>query len=198
LELYFLRHGESQANLNRIFASVEGNWPLSDDGRIQAQSQAEKMRSRDLDTIYCSTLVRTRETAGIVGEACGKNPIATDKLVEIGLGELDGKNQDDPANKGAFYDVLARWTHREMDARFPEGESLREASDRVGDFLQELPADARRILVVGHCITFACALWVMCDDPGTRFNDVIHKRGHLAVLNYDDGNLTLVEMNAAP
>ena len=198
MELYFLRHGESQANVARFFASVEGNWPLSDDCRLQAQRQAAKMKSRDLDTIYCSTLVRTRETAGIVGEACGKSPIATDKLVEIGLGDLDGKNQDDPVNKNTFDDVLARWTNREMDARFPEGESLREASGRVGDFLHELPADARRILVVGHCITFACALWVMCDAPGTRFNDVILKRGHLAVLDYDDDKLTLVEMNAAP
>ena len=118
--------------------------------------------------------------------------------MEIGLGDLDGKNQDDPVNKNTFDDVLARWTNREMDARFPEGESLREASGRVGDFLHELPADARRILVVGHCITFACALWVMCDAPGTRFNDVILKRGHLAVLDYDDDKLTLVEMNAAP
>jgi broad specificity phosphatase PhoE len=140
----------------------------------------------------------TRETAEIVGEACDLVPIATDRLVEIGLGDLDGKNQDDPVNKGAFDAVLARWTDREMDARFPNGESLKEASDRVGLFLEDLPADANRILVVGHCITFACALWVKCDAPGNRFNDVILKRGHLAVLNYDDGRLTLVEMNAAP
>jgi broad specificity phosphatase PhoE len=57
LELYLLRHGESQANVPQVFASSEGNWPLSDEGRSQTEKQAARLKDRHLDAIFFSTLV---------------------------------------------------------------------------------------------------------------------------------------------
>ncbi len=86
MDLYLLKHGESQANVARVFSSVEGNWPLSVEGRRQARTQAGKLAKPDLEAIYCSTLSRTRETADIVGSACDIVPAPSTRLVEVGLG----------------------------------------------------------------------------------------------------------------
>jgi probable phosphoglycerate mutase len=199
MELYLLRHGESQANVVQVYASIEGNWPLSDEGRRQAEKQAARLKNRHLDAIFCSTLVRTRETADIVGQACGIIPVSSERLVEIGLGDLDGTSQKDPAANDAFQAVLACWDARESDARFPNGESLAEAAARVGDFLDNLSPDVgERVLIVGHSITLAAALWVLLQNPAERFKQIILKRGHLAIAERKPEGFHLVEMNAAP
>lgn len=62
---WFLRHGESQANLDDLVAGSTDT-PLTDKGRAQAEAAAEKLKDIRLASIWHSPLIRARQTAEAV------------------------------------------------------------------------------------------------------------------------------------
>ena len=73
---YLLRHGQSEANVKRIFTGQLDRYGLSPLGRRQAERAADYLADRGIDRIYSSDLLRARQTAEYVGrrlgQACGK------------------------------------------------------------------------------------------------------------------------------
>ncbi|MEI6710902.1 MAG: phosphoglycerate mutase family protein [bacterium] len=73
MTLYFLRHGQTLANLNGNFAGQKDNSPLTDLGIQQAKDAAKawKQQNIQLDKIVSSPLIRARKTAEIFAEGIG-------------------------------------------------------------------------------------------------------------------------------
>ncbi len=92
--LYLIRHGQSEANLARIFTG-SGNFPLTELGRKQASAAADYLKDKNIDLVYASPLVRAFETGRAVSELCNVPIIAEDGLKEINAGEWEGKFFDD-------------------------------------------------------------------------------------------------------
>jgi broad specificity phosphatase PhoE len=91
MPLYFLRHGQSQANINGLFAGQKENSPLTDLGKQQAQAAGEALQNANIGKIVSSPLKRTQETAAIVAKSLGITNITTDdRLMEYDMGELTG------------------------------------------------------------------------------------------------------------
>lgn len=63
-ELYFVRHGITEANEAGIIQGFDD--PLSEKGRKQAEILADRLSSISFDKFLCSDMVRTRQTAEIV------------------------------------------------------------------------------------------------------------------------------------
>jgi probable phosphoglycerate mutase len=98
--LYFVRHGESQANIDEIFAGPDYYAPLTDNGRNQATQAALRLKVDSImfDTIIASPIERARDTAIIIAEGIGFNvdDIRYDKrLVEYDMGTLSGQSMID-------------------------------------------------------------------------------------------------------
>lgn len=64
--LYLLRHGESKANADRIFAARKIDPPLTERGIKQAIMQAEALKEMEFSAIYASPLLRAQHTANII------------------------------------------------------------------------------------------------------------------------------------
>lgn len=95
--LYFVRHGESQANVNQVFAGINRPAPLTQVGRQQARLAGRCILNMNvkIDQIVSSPLERARETAEIIADSLGIDPagIAFDaRLIEYDVGELTGKS----------------------------------------------------------------------------------------------------------
>jgi bisphosphoglycerate-dependent phosphoglycerate mutase len=68
-EIYFLRHGQSQSNVENRFANGNDGYPLTDQGRRQAEKASAFLRSRAIEILFgivsyrCSSqiLVNQRE-----------------------------------------------------------------------------------------------------------------------------------------
>lgn len=93
--LYFVRHGQSRANVDNVFAGPNYPSPLTAVGVAQAEVLAERILGERLrvDRIVCSPLERAHDTAQIIGKAIGIDPeaIQTDaRLAEYNMGELSG------------------------------------------------------------------------------------------------------------
>jgi len=203
LTLYLLRHGESIANVNRLFDARKIDPPLSDAGIRQATAQALSLKNVGLSAIYSSSLLWARQTAEIISKQCELEPIFTDFLREVDLGVLDGKSQDDSQNRAILEEVIKKWEQGYNNLGFPEGETLSDVKDRFEGFLDILEnkqflsvpcpysrttdrcntqAD-KRVLVVGHCLLFMAVIWLFCKNHGNTFEDGHMGRGHLSVIS---------------
>lgn len=95
--IYLVRHGESQANVDVVFAGRRHNSPLTKKGREQAHAEGERILREGIiiDRIFTSSADRAVQTAEIIAAVIGvdQDRIKHDKrLSEYDLGELDGKS----------------------------------------------------------------------------------------------------------
>src|SRR5262249_53927240 len=126
-----VRHGQSQAQEERIVAGHDGCRGLSDVGRRQATVLAERLRrTGELDgtaAIYSSIMQRAVETAGSIAPALGiDEPISECDFCEHHPGVADGMGWDEFER---LYPEPASWDvhHRRM----PGSETWQEMHDRV-------------------------------------------------------------------
>jgi broad specificity phosphatase PhoE len=199
LTLYLLRHGESQANADRIWTSRSMDPPLTETGRDQIKQQAEVLSARPLSRMFASPLLRTRQTAEIVSRRTGLAPSFTADLLEMDIGLLEGKSDSGPAVTTIYPALLKEWESGRVSARFPDGESLQDAAARFGAFLGRLGAvDQEEILVVGHSLLFLAAIWWYCDNRGDFIQGRMMHRGHLSIMGENGSGFSLIRFDLAP
>ncbi len=90
----FVRHGQSVANLERVFAG-HTDAPLTELGHKQAQNTAAFLKNYPIKYIYSSDLARSMQTAAPTGEAHGLPIIPNKELREIFAGEWEGRSYDE-------------------------------------------------------------------------------------------------------
>lgn len=90
--VHFIRHGQSEANLNKAVIQGQLNSPLSKNGRDQANELSAKL-TFSFDKVYSSPLERAKQTAEISLQGIDwnvKNILFDDDLKEIGMGNWEG------------------------------------------------------------------------------------------------------------
>lgn len=118
---------------------------LSKTGREQARQLGERRRDDGIAVVFSSDLRRAAETAELAF-AGSSLPIVLDRrLRECNYGLLNGMPRS----------ILESERRSRLDEPFPEGESWRQAVDRVAGLLRELPRShgGQRILIIGHVAT---------------------------------------------
>ena len=145
-----IRHGESEANRNNIFA---GNFDADLQGRglKQAQRTAEFVaESYKVDKIYASDLKRAFKTGEAIGERLGITPIPDRRLREICAGKWEGVRFEDI---GVMYpDDYNVWITDIGNARCTDGESTRELGARIIGALTDIAEqnEGKTILIATH------------------------------------------------
>jgi probable phosphoglycerate mutase len=146
MNLYLVRHGQTQANKNGIITG-QNNSQLTPRGKKQALSLAEKLKKTTLDRIYCSDLDRARQTAQIIKDKLSLNIqlTAVKELRELDYGVNSGKKKKEVRKHCRKY-------KQDIDYVFPEGESFQQLQNRVVRYIEELKQekDCQRILLVSH------------------------------------------------
>jgi probable phosphoglycerate mutase len=92
-ELLLVRHGESAAAVDgQPFPLVDGQGdpPLHDEGRRQAELVAGRLENENVTAIYVSNLQRTAQTAAPLAERLGITPVVEPDIREVHLGEWEG------------------------------------------------------------------------------------------------------------
>ena len=142
MTLYFLRHGQSQANAGGVYAGPDS--PLTELGREQAKAAGHKIAGLGISAVISSDLRRAAETAHIAAVTAGLNPgaVTTDpRLRELGVGDL--MNTPD-RNLGGY---LEHQAHPHGDAGV---EPVTHASSRLQSLIKDLKKHTGNILLVSH------------------------------------------------
>jgi len=146
---YLLRHGETEWNAENRFCG-RTDVPLSDAGRRQARTVAARLKPLPFEALYSSPLQRALETARLISESVGLQPVPDFRLVELDYGQWEGKTvaeimESDP-------ETFCAWDANPAQFAPPGGESGLAAQQRVVSCLDSLAAKhpVGPVLVVLH------------------------------------------------
>jgi broad specificity phosphatase PhoE len=163
---YFVRHGEIAANLKKIYAGPSPE-RLTSRGLRQAAMMAEKLLPLGIDRIYCSPVARAVQTAEIIGDILGKQPIQATAFREISLGPWQGKSETEVQSD--FPQEWQLWNTRPAELVMEGRETLAEVFQRVlkGMALIQTQNNYHSVLVVSHV---AIIRVIMLHWQGLDFN----------------------------
>lgn len=148
---YILRHGEAFSNVK----NVNSSWPetirnpLTKNGIQQVKKSIEKLKDKQIDLIFASDLLRTKQTAELVSKAVKVKPRIDKRLREIDFGPLNNQHI-----KELLFTSFAKKLKEQMSA-----ETYQDVLKRMKQFFIEInnKYKGKNILLVSH----QCPLWVL-------------------------------------
>jgi 2,3-bisphosphoglycerate-dependent phosphoglycerate mutase len=144
-----VRHGQTEWNVQARIQG-QGDSDLTEEGRAQARSIAERLAREHFDAIISSDLGRAAATAQAISERSRKPVVLDARLRERHFGVGEGMTYDevDRAYPGAF----ARIRNVDPDFVIPGGESRRQFHDRVRNAFDSLAAThaGKTLVIVTH------------------------------------------------
>jgi broad specificity phosphatase PhoE len=199
MRIFLLRHGESKDNVKNLFSGRLGDPELSEQGEKQAAMQAKKLSSHAIEGLYCSPKVRARQTARLVSERLELTPMIHEQLLEVDLGDLEGKSTEDSRLWAKRQQVMDHWSQKMKDKGYPGGETLEEIGNRFGGLLDEIQEHSfNKMILVGHKILFMASMWLFCENRGNHINDLQMEPAHLTVIEGAGKTFRIVAFNISP
>lgn len=183
VELFLVRHGETQENLDGI---LQGHLPgcLTANGVRQAETLRQELAGERFDVLLVSDLARTVATARVLNEAFGLPLVTTSLLRERDWGSLTGCRIAE-ARRAPFP---------------PDVEGVEAMAERARAFLSFVCGhyDGCRVLAVGHGLFNRCILSILTGRPIAeipRWGNAEARR--VVVTHLPDGSFRPTEAGAS-
>ncbi len=172
MRLYFVRHGESEANLLNVISNRESPFGLTALGKQQAQALAESLKDLPIASIYSSPVRRAGETAEILSQAFHLRYQITDALREYDCGILEGKSDADSLK--LHREIIEDWRLNHNYLRKAEGgECFLDIRNRFVPFIEGLIRNGLHtdghIALVGHGGVFQLMLPLVLTNIEASF-----------------------------
>lgn len=180
MQIYFVRHGKTEWNLDSRFQGAHGNSPLLPQSLVDIEKLGEYLRKINFAGIYTSPLKRAFETAIRLKDAMAKDlPIRQDeRLREFDLGKMEGLKFNEA--KAKFPEQVKDIWHRpdKYDGKSIGGEDYPDVISRGKDFACEIarkfPEKDDKILAVSHGAALGAIMGGLLGYP---LYDIRHNGG---------------------
>lgn len=198
MELYLVRHGETEWNKERRLQG-QADVALDDFGRQLAVETGEALQDIPFDVCFTSPLKRAKETAELI--LAGKDvPIIEDKrIIEMGFAEYEGKccaeeGRALPESFRAFFNDPVGFKPAQG------GEDFLAVKKRTGAFLDWLihaPEYARKcVLLTTHGVALAGLMNNIKNQPLEAYWDIgVHKNCAVTKVEVQDGVARIIYEN---
>jgi probable phosphoglycerate mutase len=197
MKLYFVRHGESEANTRHIISNREQPHGLTERGRQQANALAENLSNIPIGSIFCSPVLRARETAEILSKSLNVTYRVTEALREYDCGILEGRSDEESWRRHNQY--FENWTHNQDYENKPEGgENFLDIQNRFLPFIKTLKnCPDEHILLIGHGGLYSLMLPLVLSNIDHSFA-VAHGIGNAEYVLAQPGDEGLVCVQWGP
>jgi broad specificity phosphatase PhoE len=190
-----VRHGQTTWNREERFRG-QTDIPLNETGLAQASATARRIAVEWRPAaIYCSPLLRARQTAQAIAEPFGLEFQPHPGLNDINFGLLQGLTV--PEARERWPDVVTTWFSTPHLAQPPEGERLAHVSSRAMAAVNELavrhPGDT--LILVGHLVLNRVILLGITGLGLNRFWHIGQDTCAINVFETENGDFTLVTLN---
>ena len=118
-EICLVRHGETAGNALKRYIGVTDE-PLTEEGKAFLQG----LSCEPVEAVFCSPLIRCRETAGILYPE--NEPVIIRELSECDFGEFENRNYKELSGNTAYQ----AWIDSNGTLPFPGGESREDFKNR--------------------------------------------------------------------
>ena len=184
-ELFFIRHGETEANANIKFTGRYDSL-LTEKGIIQAEMCKKFVSGVDYDCIFSSPLKRAIKTAEVVNVK-GKPIIIDERLYELDGGIWNGLYYSEV--KKNYPDLFSVYKNDLDNFKAINGESVKEVLLRLKDFIDFVKSDysGKKVCIVSHAI---CIRTIFAYFMNKRVQDIdFPTNASVSVLKYDNDKL---------
>ena len=166
MEIYLIRHGESEVSLPVYYNEAKRAMdpPLTEKGILQAGKLADRLGTTPFDVIYSSDLDRAVKTAEILNDKIHADFVISPAFREIDMGAIFTRPWSE------FPELHAQWILHKEDLPYPEGENGADVWLRCKKVFVDtiLPAGYRRIAIVCHGGTIRSILCGLLRIPQQR------------------------------
>lgn len=171
MKLYFVRHGESEANTRHIISNRESPFGLTLKGRMQAEALAERLKEIPFHSMFSSPVLRARQTSDILSMAFGISCQVTEALREYDCGILEERGDEESWRYHRKY--FQDWVLHGQYASRPEGgECFLDIQNRFVPFIEHLVrtrSEDGNILLIGHGGLFLLMLPLVLNNVDHSF-----------------------------
>ena len=167
--VHFIRHGETRANRHHFNQGPDE--PLSERGEKQAEAVVPSLRKLGIDTLYCSSLTRARQTASIIGTKLDLPLTIIDEVVEFGRPNYLYKKSHYSFNS-LWYVISLFWNQSNPNWNDDGAENLFHIRQRMLNtkrLLEESPG--KNIAVVSHAIFMDMFTQAVCADRDLKLTE---------------------------
>ena len=194
LEIYLVRHGESVGNREDRFRGRH-DFPLNDNGIMQARALYQELSSVQFNAIYSSPLKRAFTTAEILAN---KRPVLKidNGFTNISLGDWENRKKSEI--REGYPDLWKLWTTEPEKLNFPGMETLAQVSERSYKSLQKLIKSHPKgiIAIVSHRAVIKPLIAAVLNIPEPYFWKVHMDTAAYSILEYrKERGFTLTGLN---
>ncbi len=153
---FILRHGHSLRNVKGIASCwpEKTPLPLTEKGVEEAKKSAQEAKKNKINLIFCSDLLRTKQTARLIGKELAIRPKTDKRLREVNVGIFNGR----PVNEiGQFWNSKKdlsplEYYKKRFEKPLPKGETYVGVEKRLFSFIRETEKKhkGKNILLVSH------------------------------------------------
>ncbi len=187
MQIYLLRHGETEENKSRFYYG-KLDVSLNEAGIDQSRKAGELLKETKFDSIYISERKRTRETAEAALNNKNLNLIIDKRINEIDFGKFEGKNYEQIQNE--FPSEYEMWKNNWKEFAPPSGESYRQFYSRTKEFLDDiLNKEQENVLVVTHGGVIRTIYCCVLDGNLDLYWKFSSKNCDISIIKYEYGNL---------
>ncbi|MCJ8013180.1 histidine phosphatase family protein [Paenibacillus sp. KQZ6P-2] len=133
LNLVLMRHGSTVWNEQKRYLG-HTDLSLSSKGREELISTRDKLKEMVFDGIYCSDLVRCRESLNLVRPDLSNEAVYDSRLREMDFGDWEGHTYDQLKD----IPLYRQWLDDPRHIAPPQGESWEAFEHRITEFLESM------------------------------------------------------------
>lgn len=198
-ELYIIRHGQTDFNLQGIVQGQGMDTDLNDFGKQQAQAFFEAYRNEGFDFIYTSCLKRTHQTVAPFLSELHLPTKALHAFDEFNWGIFEGTKFGQ--FNAEYRALIAAWSSGDYAAAPPLGDSPMQVAvrQRMG-IAHIMENQAHKILLCMHGRAMRLFLCLLMDRPFSEmetfehdnlslYKMVLHDKGNSMLLRNDRSHL---------
>ncbi|MBN2051392.1 MAG: histidine phosphatase family protein [Spirochaetales bacterium] len=158
MSIFVIRHADKKPGEFYGKGLKLNDQPISEKGQRKAQKLVGYFDKVDIDAIYISEYIRTKQTIMPVASRKGIIPIIDPRLNEIDIGDIEKMTDEQVQQK--YPDFWNAYIERNHDFGFPNGETGEEASKRIMSVFATLDHFKNYILVAhdGIIRTLICSV----------------------------------------
>ena len=199
-DLYLIRHGATEANIQRP-SWLQGcgtDLPLSPLGRKQASALTYALRFVTFDRILSSPLARAQETASYIAEQQKIDIESYTALKEVDVGSWEGKDWETIADKDPV--AYQQFISDPAIYGYPDGETFTQVLQRCKTTIEESIHSlmGQSVAVVAHNVVNRCYLADILKIPLAHARKIRQDNGCVNLIRIRDGQRQLITLNAVP
>lgn len=143
MKIFVIRHRQTEWN---VLKKMQGfaDIPLNERGLEQANEAKINLIDKTYDIVFCSPLIRAKQTATIVNEDKNIDIIYDKRLRERNYGEFEGTNK-------SSFNYNDFWAYNK-NIKYAKAENVQDFFKRIYNFLDELKLkyQDKNVLIICH------------------------------------------------